>query len=106
MSEQKKRKVAVCHGPKCGAQFAEEITREMEMAFGQRPDVEVTKCGCLSSCSLANNIMIDDQVIISRNTPRNAVANIEKALAGDIYGAGGGVEVDPFNLEDDKFLGI
>lgn len=103
--QNKKRKVCVCNGPACSASFGAEILEKVKERFFNDPNVEVKTCGCTGHCSLSNNITVDD-VVISRITPQNAAQNVEKALAGDIFGAGGGVAVDPFNLEDDKFLGI
>jgi NADH:ubiquinone oxidoreductase subunit E len=106
MSDQK-RKIRVCNGPTCGAQFASDIMKKCETHYGNKEDIELDYCACTGHCSLANNVVIDDDIIISRNTPENVTGNIDKALEGDIYGAGGGTnDVDPYNLEDDQFLGI
>lgn len=102
----KQHKIRVCQGPTCGSMFARDIMKKCEQEYGNRQDIDLDYCGCLGHCSLSNNVQIDDEAVISRNNPENALENIAKALSGDIYAAGGGVSVDPFNLEDDKFLGI
>jgi hypothetical protein len=84
---------------------ARVILEQCETHFANRQEVVVEACGCTGFCTLSNNISVDN-VVISRNTRQDAIENVEKALAGDIYAAGGGVPVDPWNLPDDQFLGI
>lgn len=99
-----KKTVSVCCGSSCSAMFSREICDKLKNNLEEK-GVSVKTCGCLGFCSLSNSAAVNGN-IIARLTPENCVQNVEKALAGDYCGAGGGVDVDPFNLPDDIFLGI